>query len=201
MKTKLQPDEKVIYFGRKHWIVYIPTFFFSVVGATVFYFLVNKFLSVFVGLLVFLYFHIERKNNIWVVTNKRLIDEWGVVSINSKETPLDKVHNTAYNKDLLGMILNYGTVEIQSAAERGSTIAKFVPKPEQFCTAVNTAKEFEEERAVCPYCKEKIKKDAIKCKHCGSMLIQQNEIAQLQEVNKKEETSMAEQSVFKRKTI
>ena len=31
----------------------------------------------------------------------------------------------------------------------------------------------------CPYCAEEIQVDAIKCKHCQEMLVQQNEISNL----------------------
>jgi uncharacterized membrane protein YdbT with pleckstrin-like domain len=72
---------------------------------------------------------LDRNTNLWAVTNLRIIDEYGVFSNNTKETPLDKINNVSYRQPLLGRIFNYGDVQIQSAAESGSTLHKMVERP------------------------------------------------------------------------
>ena len=72
---------------------------------------------------------LDRNNNLWVVTNLRVIDELGVFSNNSKETPLDKINNISYSQSLLGKMFNYGNVKIRSAAVGGVTAYKMVEKP------------------------------------------------------------------------
>ena len=72
---------------------------------------------------------LDRNTNLWAVTNLRIIDEYGVISNNSKETPLDKINNISYRQPLLGRMFNYGNVQIQSAAESGATIHKMVERP------------------------------------------------------------------------
>jgi uncharacterized membrane protein YdbT with pleckstrin-like domain len=71
----------------------------------------------------------DRKFNIWVVTNLRVIDEFGVFSNNSKESPLDKINNVSYQQSLWGKIFGYGNVQIQTAAEVGATGYEFVSGP------------------------------------------------------------------------
>jgi len=82
-----------------------------------------------ISVLWLIYKIIDRKNNIWIVTNFRVIDEYGVFSINSKESPLDKINNVSYRQPLIGRIFSYGHVQIQTVAEMGSTLHKMVEKP------------------------------------------------------------------------
>jgi hypothetical protein len=173
VRTELIQGEVILYQTRKHWITFVTAILITVGLSYIIYFL---FKSILGGILFVVagiwYFLAERKNNIWVITNKRIIDEWGVFTINSKETPLDKVNNLVYKKDIPGMVLNYGTIFIQSAAEKGETVIKMIPAPEKFVQAVSNAHEISisETLMECPFCKEIIKRDAIKCKHCGSLL-------------------------------
>jgi len=173
VRTELIQGEEILYQTKKHWITFVAAILITVGLGYIIYFL---FKSILGGILFVIagiwYLWAERKNNIWVITNKRIIDEWGVFTINSKETPLDKINNLVYKKDIPGMVLNYGTIFIQSAAERGETIIKMIPAPEKFVQAVSNAQEISisETLMECPFCKEIIKKDAIKCKHCGSLL-------------------------------
>ena len=173
MRTELIQGEVILYQTRKHWITFaIAVLITFGLGYLVF----SLFKSVIIGILFISagiwYFWMERKNNIWVITDRRIIDEWGVFTINSKETPLDKINNLVYKKDIPGMVLNYGTIFIQSAAEKGETVIKMIPAPEKFVQAVSNAQEISisETLMECPFCKEIIKRDAIKCKHCGSLL-------------------------------
>src|SRR5688500_20155426 len=71
------------------------------------------------GTLYFLLVYFSWKVNIWVVTNYRVIDEAGLFSHFAKESPLEKINNVSYDQSLWGRILNFGHVEIQTAAEIG----------------------------------------------------------------------------------
>lgn len=135
MKTQLKKDEEVILTIRKHWFVLLNPIlltlillFVAVVGYNSEfgnYFLIGAGLTV-----VWLIYRIlDRKTNLWAVTNLRIIDEYGVFSNNSKETPLNKINNVSYRQPLLGRLFNYGDVQIQSAAESGSIIQKMVERP------------------------------------------------------------------------
>ena len=92
--------------------------------------------------LVFLIYKIyERKFNIWIVTNLRLIDEEGVFTIRVKESPIDKINNVTYVQSVIGRMLGFGDVEIQTAAEQGATIYKGISLPKELSEALTTAQE------------------------------------------------------------
>ena len=63
------------------------------------------------------------------MTNLRVIDEFGFFSHNSKESPLDKINNVTYKQTVWGRIFGYGNVQIQTAAEIGSTTYYMVERP------------------------------------------------------------------------
>lgn len=137
MKTKLRQNETVILTVNQHWFVLlIPALISAVmILLSVFaYFYFPDFMIIgwvisAVFVLYFIYKYIERNNNLWVVTNLRVLDEFGVFSVNSKESPLDKIHNVSYRKPLIGRIFNFGDVHIQTAAEMGSTVHEMLQNP------------------------------------------------------------------------
>jgi uncharacterized membrane protein YdbT with pleckstrin-like domain len=63
------------------------------------------------------------------VTNLRVIDEKGVLTNNSKESPLDKINNVSYHQSFWGKLFGYGNVQIQTAAEIGATTYNMLEKP------------------------------------------------------------------------
>jgi uncharacterized membrane protein YdbT with pleckstrin-like domain len=89
----------------------------------------------------FIYKIIQRNNNIWVVTDSRVIDEYGVFSNNSKESPLDKINNVSYGQTFWGKIFGYGNVQIQTAAEIGSTTYFAVEKPKKLKDTITLMQE------------------------------------------------------------
>jgi len=135
MKTQLKKNEKVILTIRKHWFVLLKPILWTLILLIIAMAGSNSefgnFLLIGLGLTVvwFIYRILDRNTNLWAVTNLRIIDEYGVFSNNSKETPLDKINNISYRQPLLGRMFNYGHVQIQSAAESGSTIHKMVERP------------------------------------------------------------------------
>lgn len=136
MKTELKQNEKVVITLRKHWVTLIAPVFWTLILMLIvvigsmkteygMYFLMGGGLAI----LWFIYKIIDWVNNMWIVTNLRVIDEHGVFSINSKESPLDKINNVSYRQPLIGRILGFGNVQIQTAAEMGATIHRMVEKP------------------------------------------------------------------------
>lgn len=194
MRTKLKENENVLYVARRHWVVLMSDALLCVlavalVGYTKFIhnFRTPAFIIFLVLLAKLLYTILYRKYDIWVVTNIRIIDEYGVLSHNFRENPLDKINNVNVFQSLTGRLLDYGTVEIQTAAEGGDTVIENVIAPRTLQDVVLTAIQNREKDSrslqqesvktdsvcpsddtkECPQCAEVIKAKAKVCRFCG----------------------------------
>ena len=158
MKTQLKKNEKVVLTIRKHWFVLLKPMLWTVILIIIALAGSNSefgnFFLIGAGLTIawFIYWILDRNTNLWAVTNLRVIDEYGVFSNNSKETPLEKINNVSYRQPLLGRIFNYGHVQIQSAAESGSTLHKMVENPKKLKDTITQYQEI--------YKQEQIKEQA-----------------------------------------
>jgi len=158
MKTQLKKNEKVVLTIRKHWFVLLKPMLWTVILIIIALAGSNSefgnFFLIGAGLTIawFIYWILDRNTNLWAVTNLRVIDEYGVFSNNSKETPLEKINNVSYRQPLLGRIFNYGNVQIQSAAESGSTLHKMVESPKKLKDTITQYQEI--------YKQEQIKEQA-----------------------------------------
>jgi uncharacterized membrane protein YdbT with pleckstrin-like domain len=124
MRTPLQKGEQILLVTHTSWIKLIVPVLLALVGwvgAFLIGFLEWGWIAAVVGSLYFLIVYFSWKVNIWVVTNFRVIDEAGLLNHFAKESPLEKINNVSYDQTLLGRILNFGHVEIQTAAEVGAT--------------------------------------------------------------------------------
>jgi membrane protein YdbS with pleckstrin-like domain len=144
MRTQLRPEEQKILETRTHWLTVVKAFLLLLLAVALFI-LCQFFIHIEGDLggivrwtsalflagtaLYFLYREIYRRRDIWVVTSLRIIDEKGIFTLYSKESPLEKINNLSYRQSLLARILNYGEVEIQTAAEDGATIYRMVTGP------------------------------------------------------------------------
>ena len=132
MKTALKQGEEVVLVTRTHiftlWLPIVASAI-SLTVALIFFYTLWVFLLPAVVLLWLAYKMVERNNNIWVVTNLRIIDEEGLFNVSTKESPLDKINNVSYSASIFGRIFGYGNVEIQTAAETGATVYYMVESP------------------------------------------------------------------------
>jgi len=132
MKTLLKKDEKIILETKPHWLTLsLPFFVMLIVSISGIIIGSYGLLLVLVVAGYFIFKIIQRNNNLWIVTNLRVIDEYGVFSNNTKESPLDKINNVSYNQSFFGKIFGYGNVQIQTAAEIGSTTYSAVENPKE----------------------------------------------------------------------
>lgn len=142
MRTDLKNGENVILVIRPHWLILVWPVILAVIGVIAGIYLGSYGYIIPLVLVCYLLDKIiQRNNNLWAVTNLRIIDEDGVFSVNSKESPLDKINNVTYNQSIWGRIFNYGNVQIQTAAEIGATTYYMVEKPKKLKDTITTMQE------------------------------------------------------------
>lgn len=132
MKTQLKKDEKVIFQSQPHWFTLVGPALVTLIALVIGFAIGGA--GILIGVVCigyFIYKVVERNNNLWAVTNLRVIDEFGVFSNNSKESPLEKINNVSYSQSFIGGIFGYGNVQIQTAAEVGSTTYFAVENPKE----------------------------------------------------------------------
>lgn len=133
MRTPLQQNEKVLLVTYTSWVMLITPVLIVLVALVIGIFLVSSLQWTLILSLPALAWsgwkYLEWKHNIWVVTNFRVIDEFGVININTRESPLDKINNVSYAQNILGRLFGFGNVEIQTAATTGATLYSNVDKP------------------------------------------------------------------------
>ncbi|HVF53136.1 MAG TPA: PH domain-containing protein [Actinomycetota bacterium] len=67
----------------------------------------------------------------FVLTSDRLITREGIIAKHSKEIPLERINDVAFNQTVLERMLGAGDLMVESAGERGQTRISNVRKPEQ----------------------------------------------------------------------
>lgn len=158
--------EKIILLLRRHWFVIVikillwvivailPPIFYFMLGNVLtgffnhelFYPLLVLFTSIFylyVWLFMFFSF-IDYYLDVWIVTNERIIniELKGLFSRVVSEQKLFRVQDvTSEMEGFFPTFLNYGTVYIQSAAEKERFIFEQVPRPNEVAKKINTLAE------------------------------------------------------------
>ena len=72
----------------------------------------------------------------YVFTNERVILREGVFSRDGRDIPLGRVNDVSFSHSLIGRMLGYGTLTIESAGERGQVVLADLPRVEQTQSAL-----------------------------------------------------------------
>ena len=113
-ESDLRPGEKILYVVRHHGL-----FLFLPILASL----------VLIGIPWLIYRILVLRSDTWSITDRRLVDETGILSRSVKESPFEKIHNASYKQSLLGRIFGYGDVYIQTASAEGFSDLKMVRDP------------------------------------------------------------------------
>jgi uncharacterized membrane protein YdbT with pleckstrin-like domain len=123
VKHVLQPGERILWIGKKHWTVFRYSLLFLIVGIVLILVEYNFFDSglmiaataVLFGLLTLVYgirAWFDRWTTEIAVTDKRIIYKTGFINRHTKEMNMDKVASVDVDQTVGGRLLDYGSVEI-----------------------------------------------------------------------------------------
>jgi len=84
--------------------------------------------------------YIRWYNEVYIITNRRVIRMQGIFNKDETDSSLDKLNDTKEHQSLWGRIFGYGTVEIMTASEAGLDELDYVPNPLQFRKQIQDAK-------------------------------------------------------------
>jgi uncharacterized membrane protein YdbT with pleckstrin-like domain len=150
----LTPGEIVKYIARLHWWVYVRSLFLLAIGI----WLLKLGLSaptgdqagglegfsglflLFFGIVAAAIVWLRRRSTELIVTNRKVIGKWGLVSRHSVEQQLEKIDSVQISQGLLGRALDYGSIFIHGSGTTTTPITT-IAKPLEFRRQVQMAVE------------------------------------------------------------
>jgi membrane protein YdbS with pleckstrin-like domain len=79
---------------------------------------------------------LQWKFTMFVLTSDRLITRTGIIAKHSKEIPLERINDVAFNQRIFERMVGAGDLLIESAGERGQEVISNVRHPEQVQLAI-----------------------------------------------------------------
>ena len=145
MASQLLPGEILVLKEHPHWIVIvkslvIPILLLIAVAVADLTLLVSNqelilpvtLAGVAIALLWLIVVWIRWQSTVYTLTNQRIKIETGVFSRQSKIVPIDRVQDCTTRQSLLGRMIGYGQVEIDSAGADGPEVLSHLPNPGYF---------------------------------------------------------------------
>jgi len=127
-KNQLLPGESIVLIAHQHALVLLKPILVNVVAAMVLVgisVVLNNypFLLFYLVPLAYLCWEISvRKNREYVITNRRVVKQEGVVAVSSFDAPLDKINNVFHEQSALGRILGFGDVGLDRSSSAVRTV-------------------------------------------------------------------------------
>jgi uncharacterized membrane protein YdbT with pleckstrin-like domain len=141
-KNQLLPGESLVILARQHPLVLFRPILLNIVSLTALVVLSHIFhtplFMVFfiIPLLGFLWLFLAWRKREYILTDRRVVKQEGVFSISSFDAPLDKINNVFHRQSMMGRLLKYGEVGLETASEQGTTIFDFLSHPLDFKNAI-----------------------------------------------------------------
>ena len=152
-EKNLVPGETITMRARYHWTIYrVPLLLLILailLGAASLYSghvsaesgvarPVGVLAAVFLGIavLALLLRWIRAEADEFVVTNRRVIRKVGIVAREIEQAPLEKIQDITVDQGYIARMLDYGTVTLETASERGSLTFPRISRPESFRNAL-----------------------------------------------------------------
>jgi uncharacterized membrane protein YdbT with pleckstrin-like domain len=80
-------------------------------------------------------------NDVYAVTNRRIIQISGIINKHSIDSSLEKINDLVLNQSMLGRLLGYGDLEILTGSEIGANLLRRIADPVRFKTEMLNQKE------------------------------------------------------------
>ncbi len=154
LNSLLGEREKILLVTRQHWFVLLRTVLFELIliiatiaAVTMVYIFWNPLPITMLGYLLvllplaslvrdLLYW----RNHQYVVTDRRVVQLFGVMHKNVTDSSLEKVNDVKMEQSFWGRVFDFGDIEILTASELGINRFTFIGKPVRFKTVMLNAK-------------------------------------------------------------
>jgi uncharacterized membrane protein YdbT with pleckstrin-like domain len=147
LETLMAENEKVVFVTRRHWVTLAPGIFVQVLlsiviaaGAVLLKTQTDDWRSLLVLILILypawnILFRLLRwANEMYVVTNKRVMEIKGIFAKYAADSALEKVNDVVLSQSLAGRLYNYGDVEIVTGSDIGINRFSGISHPVKFKT-------------------------------------------------------------------
>jgi uncharacterized membrane protein YdbT with pleckstrin-like domain len=151
ISRQLQPDEQVLYRAHPSRVVLLPLLTLGAVlvlgGFALRGFTGNDWALYVpaalggVALLLAGARHLALNANEYVLTDRRVLRQTGLLAKSSMDIYLDKINNVEHRQTLWGRLLNFGDVEIDTASQVGEAVFPRISRPLDFKRAIVGAAE------------------------------------------------------------
>ncbi|MDD2858108.1 MAG: PH domain-containing protein [Candidatus Nanopelagicales bacterium] len=138
----LAPGESIVYELKPHWRGLIVPFIAFILEVFILTLLLVRFSDSavvrWIVLVAFVFFvvlwslvpFLRWLTTQYVFTDRRIITRSGLLTKQGRDMPLAKTNNVSFSQGLLGRMLNFGNLDIDSANADGSLIIRDVPDVE-----------------------------------------------------------------------
>jgi len=140
--SNLMPGESLVLKAHQHWVVLVKPLLIPIllvlaaIAYDAFTVTTNQLYvtlaAVAIALLWFIVVYVRWNARGFTITDRRVLLDTGVLSRSSKVIALDRVQDIATNQSVLGRMLNYGQIEIDSAGSAGAEVLSAIPNPQKF---------------------------------------------------------------------
>lgn len=133
-RRNLLPNEVVRYKASLHWIIYVSTVLWLVLG---FVFEATGITWVFIVLALYSLGKaiLRRLGSEFMLTNKRVVLRQGIISRKTVEILLAKCEGVSVDQSIIGRILGFGTLVVTTGGATSHFV--FVKRPVEFRNRVN----------------------------------------------------------------